>query len=173
MVTFNREKLKRLIHYAAYRCVDTDHLDSVKMNKALWYSDLGAYVATGQAITGAKYLKKPMGPVASLMPSLAAELEAEKAIAIRQLDPDAPKQYLALTAPDMSIFSGEEMRMIGDAIHLVCKHSSRGISQKSHDIVWKLAELDEEIPYYTMLAGHLRDVNAADVAWAKEVLARA
>jgi hypothetical protein len=164
-MNFNRAKLKSLIHYAAYRLVDRPLvLDAVKMNKVLWYSDQAAYLATGTPLTGDKYIKKPMGPVSSSLMAIVDELEAEKRLARRQFTEDEPIHYLALTAPDMSAFSGEEMRMIEDAIDLVCnKHTSRSISQKSHDIVWKLADLDDEIPYEALWASRLDPVTKQDV----------
>lgn len=172
MVAYNREKLKRLIHYVAYRCVDRPEvLDSVKMNKVLWYSDQAAYIATGNPITGDKYIKKPLGPVSSSLKPIVGELETEKYIAIRHLV-EQPANYLALKTPEMSIFSGEEMRIIEDVIDLVCnQHTSRSISLKSHDIVWRLAQLDEEIPYYAIHGGRLEEVDADDSAWAQHEMA--
>jgi hypothetical protein len=91
---------------------------------------------------------------------------------VRRLSPDDPIHYLALTQPDMSAFSGEEMRMIGDAIDLVChKHTSRSISQKTHDIIWKLAEIDEEIPYEALWATRFDPITNEDLARAKKALA--
>jgi hypothetical protein len=174
-VKLNADKLKRLIHYAAYRCIDRPHvLDAVKMNKVLWYSDQAVYLATGTPLTGEKYIKKPMGPVSSNLRWIVEELEDQKAIAMRQLSDDEPVHYLALTRPDMSTFSGEEMRMVEDAIDLVCvKNTSRSISQKSHDIVWKLANLNDEIPYYAIHGGRLEEIDAEDVEWAMKELAEA
>jgi len=164
-------KLKALIHYVAYRCIDEPgKLDSVKLNKALWFSDIGAYLAFGEPITGETYLKKPMGPVSSNLMWIVDELEESGALAIRTTGPH--REFLALTAPDMKAFNGEEMRLIEDAIETVVhKHTSRSISEKSHDIVWKLAALDEEIPYYAVHAGRLREIEKADVDWAMKELA--
>lgn len=172
-VVFNREKLKRLIHYVAYRCVDRPKkLGAVKLNKVLWYSDLEAYVSTGTPITGDRYIKKPRGPVSSSLMPVVLELEKEKAVAIRQLDPDGRVDYLALTKPNVSIFTAEEIRIVEDAIDVVCEnHTGHSISEKSHDVVWKLAELDEEIPYYAILAGRLHEIEADDIRWAREQLA--
>ena len=173
MVAFNRDKLKRLIHYVAYRRVDRPEvLDAVKMNKALWYSDQSAYLSTGVPITGDKYIKKAMGPVSSSLKPVVDELESEKLIALRHLESE-PINYLALTTPDTSIFSGEEMRMIEDAIELVCdQHTSESISQKSHDIVWELAQLNEEIPYHAIHGGRLDEVDSDDLEWAQGELVK-
>ena len=118
-VIFNREKLKRLIHYVAYRCIERPQkLGAVKLNKVLWYSDLEAYVSSGTPITGDKYIKKPRGPVSSSLMPVVAELEDERKMAVRHLDEDGRIDYLALTKPDVSIFTSEEIRIVEDAIEL-------------------------------------------------------
>jgi hypothetical protein len=45
-----------------------------------------------------------------------------------------------------------------------------GISDKTHDIIWQLAELGEEIPQPAMLASRLGEVTEDDVAWARETI---
>lgn len=163
---FHRDKLKSLIHYIAYRCIDNPHvLGAVKLNKVLWYSDQWSYFTKGVPITGGKYIKKRLGPVSSDLMPIVQELEQEGAIAVRHIREQ--KEYLALTTPDMSGLSADDVRLVEDAIQYVChKHTGNGISEKSHDIVWKLAELDEELPYHSMLAGRLHEVTRQDVDWA-------
>lgn len=168
----NTDKLKTLIHYVAYRCIDEPHkLDQVKLNKALWFSDIAAYVERGQPITGEKYIKKPWGPVSSNLMWIVEELEKDGKLAVRQLKPDGGREYLALTTPDMSMFTGDEMRMISDAIEMVVhKHTSRSISRKSHGMAWELAGLDDEIPYSSVHAGRLHQIDKSDVDWAMKEL---
>src|SRR5262245_8614446 len=131
----NLDKLKTLIHYVAYRCIDEPaKLDSVKLNKALWFSDITSYLTLGQPITGEKYLKKPMGPVSSNLMWIVDGLEKAGHLAVRKI---GHREFLALTTPDMSAFNGEEMRVIEDSIEMVVhKHTSRSISEESHGIVW-------------------------------------
>jgi hypothetical protein len=167
----DRNKLKQLIHYVAYRSADNPAaLGAVKLNKVLWYSDQIAYLSTGTPITGEKYIKKQRGPVSSNLMPLVTELEQEDKLAVRNLD-NQGTQFLALTTPDVSMFKSEEIRIIEDAIQIVChQHTARSISEQSHDIVWKLAELDEEIPYHAILAGRLHEIESDDVEWAREQL---
>lgn len=173
-VVRNREKLKTLIHYVAYRCaMEPSVLGAVKLNKVLWYSDLTAYLTWGMPITGEKYIKKALGPVASSLMPLVEELETEKALAIRRLPALGDKvEYLALTKPEVSKLTAEEIAVIEDQIQTVChKHSAKSISTKSHDVIWRLAELDEEIPYFAMLTSRLHEITADDMMWAREQLA--
>jgi hypothetical protein len=171
--TYHEKKLKTLLHYTAYRCAQSglDGIDGVKLNKVAWFSDLERYVTKGAPLTGGKYLKKPKGPVASQFMPLIDELQAEGAMAIRELE-GRTTEYLALTTPDVSVFSADELRVIEDAFDMVVhKHTSKSISEKSHDVVWKLADLDGEIPYYAIHAGRLRPAEKADLEWARGELA--
>lgn len=167
----DRSKLKQLIHYVAYRCADNPAaLGAVKLNKVLWYSDQAAYLEKGSPITGEKYIKKQRGPVSSGLMPLVEQLEKDGALAVRKLD-NQHTQFLALTTPDVSMFKPDEIRIIEDAIQVVChQNTARSISERSHDVVWKLAELDEEIPYHAIHAGRLHEIESDDVEWAREEL---
>ncbi len=167
----DRQKLKQLIHYVAYRCAHNPAaLGAVKLNKVLWFADQGAYLSTGVPITGERYIKKQMGPVSSTLMPIVDELEQEGALAVRKLD-NQHTQYLALSTPDVSMFKSDELRIVEDAIQMVChEHTAQSISRRSHDMIWKLAELDEEIPYHAIHAGRLDEIESDDVEWAREQL---
>ena len=62
----NAAKFKKLVHYVCSQCSgDVSKLGAVKLNKALWLSDLVAYYQLGQPITSARYVKRQFGPVPS------------------------------------------------------------------------------------------------------------
>ena len=61
--------------------------------------------------------------------------------------------------------------MVDSAIEYVCMHTAMGISEKTHDVIWELAEIGEEIPYEAMWASRLDGVTKEDVKWAQEVSA--
>lgn len=167
---YKRNKLKTLIHYVAYRFINDPHkLDAVKLNKALWFSDVAAYIELGVPITGDRYIRKPMGPVSSSLRPVLEELENEDAVAVRRIGQH--DEYLALTKPDVSVFTQDEIVLIEDAIDMVDKHTTKSISEKSHNIVWRLAEPDEEIPYHAIHAARLRRIESTDVEWAHKELA--
>lgn len=168
--TIEHTKLKQLVHYVAYRFIhEPQRLDPVKLNKVAWFADRAAYIERGTTITGAKYIKKPLGPVVSSLLAVVDELQADEALRVRKLGEH--DEFLALTKPDMSVFSPEEMVFIADAIAMVDKHTSHAISEKSHDLPWKLAEFDAEIPLYSIHATRLRPPTSKDVEWARQQLA--
>ena len=172
----NREKLKALVHYVIARCEDPKILGSIKLNKVLWVSDLRAYVKWGQPITGEHYVKQQFGPVASTV-GVVRELEADNKILVRQRDTFGytKTDYIALVPPEhiSAQFTADEISLVDEAIEFVClKHTAMGISDKTHDIVWELAEIGEEIPYEAMWASRLDAVTTEDVKWAQAVSAK-
>jgi hypothetical protein len=172
-MTFYRdaEKLKALAHYVCWKVKNPADLGAIKLNKALWVADIRAFVERGVPITGERYVKRQFGPVPYSILSIVKELEREGKIVVRQTESFGnPKtDYIALKRPDFSAFSSEEISLIDDAIDFVChRHTAMGISDKTHDAIWKLAELGEDIPYEAMLASALGEVTPEDVEWAKQ-----
>ena len=168
----NREKLKKLVHYVISRCEDPAVLGSIKLNKVLWVSDLLAYVSSGTPITGERYIKQQFGPVAAGMVGILEALQTEKKVVVRQTEAYGnPKvDYISLVPPDTmsDLFTADEISLVDRAIDYVVAHTAMEISDKSHDVIWELAEIGEEIPYQAMLASRLDGVTKDDVKWARE-----
>ena len=146
-------------------------LGSIKLNKVLWVSDLWAYVSWGTPITGEHYVKQQFGPVARSMVGILDELQAEGKLVVRRTEAYGnPKvDYIALKRPEniSKLFSAEEISLVDKAIDFVCRHTAMDISDKSHDVIWELAEIGDEIPYEAMLASRLDGVTKDDVKWAR------
>jgi len=173
MATFHRDrdKLKSLVHYVCWKVKNPADLGAIKLNKALWVSDIRAFVDRGAPITGERYVKRQLGPVPYSILGIVKELQQEGKIVVRQTESFGnPKtDYIALTRPDISHFAPDEISLIDDAIDFVChRHTAMAISHKTHDAIWKLADLGEDIPYEAMLASSLGEVTPEDVAWAKQ-----
>lgn len=65
------------------------------------------------------------------------------------------------------MFSAEEISTVDEYIRIICnKHTAKSISEASHDIVWEVAEIGEEIPYFTVYSHLLGDIDVKDVEWA-------
>jgi hypothetical protein len=165
----NVAKFKSLVHYICWRCADPTKLGAVKLNKALWRADFSAYLELGVPVTGATYVKRQFGPVPyAILPAL-RELEGEGKLSIREVEfhEKGKREFFALTRPDLSSFSAEEMSLIDEAIEYVTeKHTARSISEESHDRIWELARIGEEIPYYTMFS-KAAEITEHDIEWAK------
>jgi hypothetical protein len=168
----NRDKLKALTHYVVSNS-EPSMLGSIKLNKVLWVSDLWAYLRWGTPITGEHYIKQQFGPVASTV-GILRELESEGKMVVRKMFSGDHKRtdYISLQDPEQvsELFTAEEISLVDTAIDFVCGQSAKSISDQTHDIIWELAEIGEEIPYEAMLASRLDGVTKQDVRWATEVV---
>ncbi len=167
------QKFRDLIHYVIWKCEDPSLLGSTKLNKIPWYVDTYAYRRDGASITGETYVKRQYGPVPkSILETLRTLGEEGK---IFEREPRAeyqPKEFVALTAPDMSAFAERDLRLLDAVIQEICwNHTATSISGASHDQIWKAAALGETIPLYAVLAAEPAEVTEEDMDWADGVLA--
>lgn len=168
-MALDMDKFKALVHYICWKCADPSTLGAVKLNKALWVSDFSAYLQWGEPITGSRYVKRQYGPVPTEVLSALRDLEAERSISIRetQFFGYDKREFFALTKPDLAVFSAKEISLVDQAIAYVCQeHTARSISELSHDDIWELASIGEEIPYYTVFS-RPAEITEADIEWAK------
>jgi hypothetical protein len=146
----------------------------VKLNKVLWYSDVIQYMVTGKAITGVRYVKRQHGPVPRGVDKAIDQLVAEGKIARGKANHFGylKHEYIAITESDKSLFTAEEISRVDNAFEHVClHHTAMSISEQTHGVIWSIAEMGEEIPYQTVFAGAVGEINEDDIAWAKETLA--
>jgi hypothetical protein len=81
---------------------------------------------------------------------------------------DSQKQLIALTRPDLSRFSADEISHVDHLIGVVCKgHTAASISQLTDDHVWEAAEIGEELPMSAIFASRRGEIDETDIAWAK------
>jgi hypothetical protein len=167
---FSRKKFNALVHYTCWKCQDPTKLGAVKLNKVLWYTDTSAFVQTGKAVTGAKYVKRQFGPVPAAIVPVLNELANEGKLAIRETDffGRPKREFFAIIPPDISAFTADEVSLADEVIDIICNgHTAGSISEATHNRIWKLAELGEEIPYSAVLAVDLGEVTEDDVRWVR------
>ena len=170
---FNRDKFKQLVQYICSRCDDPTELGSTKLNKILWYADYHAYYFFNEAITGAKYVKRQFGPVPPAILQVLKELQEEGFLAIRNTEHfgHEKKEFFALRPADLSLFTAREISVVDKAIEYVCKrHTAKSISEETHDDIWEMAQIGEEIPYYTVFASQLGEITEHEIEWAKALI---
>lgn len=171
----NITKFDSLVHYICARCQDPSTLGAVKLNKILWYSDTAAYLAFGASITGATYVKRQFGPVPRDILTVRQRLVAKGAIVERNalyFDYEQ-KQFVALTRPDLSAFSADEISLVDQVIDAICfGHTAASISELSHDLIWKSAAIGEEIPVSAVHAGAPEEITEEMLAWGKSEMKR-
>lgn len=167
MIEFNKEKFKNLVLYVCSKC-DPKELGSTKLNKVLWYTDMLSYVYLEKPVTGETYVKRQFGPVPKHVLTILAELEAEGLIATKESEYFGydKKEYIALKKPNLALFTQEEISLIDAMIEVIKEHTAKTISQASHDRIWELAEIGEEIPYHAVLASEIGEIDEEDIKWA-------
>jgi hypothetical protein len=169
---FNKIKFKNLVHYICYSS-DPQKLGTIKLNKILWYADILSYMYRDKPITGETYIKQQFGPVPKHILKILGELQEEEVLVkgLTKFHGYPKSEYVVLKEPDISGFSPEEISVIDDMIHGICEnHTATSISNLTHDRIYELAKIGEEIPYFAILASRKGEITVEDVAWAMDTL---
>jgi hypothetical protein len=169
----NWTKFRELVHYICEKAEEPSCLGKVKLNKVLWYSDVINYLVEGRSITGETYIKRQRGPVAVHVLRAIHELVQEGRIARGKVDHFGfmKQEYISIYPSDKNAFTGAEMAIIDEAFEHVCMHhTATSVSDETHNVIWELAEMGEEIPYYTVFATSEGEIDESDIAWAQERL---
>lgn len=123
----------------------------------------------GQPITGAVYVKRQYGPAPSSALPVIDELEQERKISTRNVEYYGyeKREFFALQKPDLKLFNAEEISLVDKQIQYVTEeHTATSISKESHDDIWEMARIGEEIPYYTVFSKPAEITNDV-IEWAK------
>jgi hypothetical protein len=169
------KKLKALVHYICSKCPDRNLLGATKLNKILWYSDAIALQMWGAPITGETYVKRQFGPVPKHILKVIEQLENDGAIAVKStpFHKYEKREFISLKDPKISMFTPQEISLVDDVINEICyNHTATSISLASHDRIWELAEIGEDLPLDTVFASQLDEITEADVKWAKRALSK-
>ena len=167
----NREKFKALIHYVCAQAPNLRSLGATKLNKILWFAERDCYLR-GEPISEVTFIKLQDGPVPKAMSKYLRELEDDGALIVRKTEwRGKPKvEFISRRDPSLERFTATQVSVINRAIQGICTlHTADSISKVSHDEVWELAEMGEEIPYYAAF-GKRGEITEEDIVWAKTEL---
>jgi hypothetical protein len=154
-------KLREAILYLSTLTERDRYCGAVKLNKLLFYADFIAYRRLGKSITGQEYQHLPQGPCPRGMKPALEELERRDAIATRE-EPMfggayRQKRTFAKRLADLSEFSGPEVDLFREVVERFWDTNATDISDLSHEFIgWQLTEINETIPYSTVLIGTRR-----------------
>jgi hypothetical protein len=174
-MSFDKAKFRALVHYVCHKCHDPSILGATKLNKVLWYSDVIAYMDSGGSITNESYVKQQFGPVPKHILLTIRDLESRGNIVVRDAEyfRKVKKEYVSLKRPDISKFSANEISLVDAVIDVVCRnHTASSISAASHDYIWHIADIGEELPYATAFVSEFGDIGADDMKWAKKEISK-
>lgn len=166
------EKFKALVHFMVHECQDNpSKLGAIRLNKALWYTDVAAFRSTGASITNEAYVKRKMGPVPAHILATIEELKMEGKLHVREPSGkyDARK-FVSLEAPDPAKLSEDEKALARTVLSAVLGYTANAISEMTHDIIWDAADDGEEIPLYATLVSEQGPITEDVKAWARGII---
>jgi hypothetical protein len=161
---FQREKFIELLLYIAERSETDPKFGETKLNKLLFYADFIGYRDLGAPITGARYQALQFGPAPVAMVPVLRELQETDQLHIRSGVRGAyeQKKPIALRAPELTAFTGAEIALVDELISAFWDLDASQISDRSHEeIGWRLATLQEDIPYETAFVRSIEQVDPA------------
>lgn len=169
-MNFDAQRFKALVHYIIWRTSHRDGFGATKLNKVLWFSDARAYLLHRKPITGATYIREKYGPVPQQIMPVRTELERDGIISVRE-EPYFGKKITRFSTrekPNTAIFSPEELQIVDWWIkHVAEDHTAESVSELSHDYMWEIAELGEQLPLYAVFATRIRAPQGKELEWAK------
>lgn len=169
---FDQTRFAKLVQYICFRCENPQQLGKTKLNKILWFSDMLTFERTGKPLTGECYVKLQYGPVPRHIDDAIEDLKSDGKLSVRLPEQTYdPTLFFAIEAPDISDFTAEEVSLVDRIIDVITRnHTATSISRATHDDIYELAEMGEEIPYEAFLASELGEVTVEDFKWAQKEL---
>ena len=168
---FDANKLAELIIFFAHESNDDRFFGSTKLNKLLLLSDFKAFGYLGEPVTGADYVHQKFGPTPAprqLLPILEHLVNNDRLrIDEAQTYKGLRRRPVALSEPDLSVFSEAELQICQDTLNALRHMSNEECSEWSHDFLgWLSTKEGEIIPYETAFIWEKRSVTKDTMDWA-------
>lgn len=168
---YDEQKFTELLLYVVTRLSTEPSNGSVMRNKVLAFSDLLHYANYGTAITGATYIKHPLGPAPRGILHVEQQLikRGEAASVVVQRGTGIQKLLFARRRANLALFKGTEIATVESVLNELAGHTAMEVSDLSHGLLgWQAARELEDIPYFTIFLyeGPVRD---SDVQYARSV----
>lgn len=160
------EKYKSAVHYIIDSCKNPLTLGSIKLNKILFYSDGEIFLREKKSITNDIYIKRQFGPVPKNIINILKELEKEGKIAISKKKYDSYNHtvFFSLEDVDLNCLNAQEVDVLNAYRETICNdYTAKKISEETHNEIWEIAAIGEEIPLYTIYAANLGEINEIDI----------
>lgn len=167
----SEQKFRDLILYVCLRSEGDEWFGATKLNKLLFFIDLGAFRQFGQTISGQEYEKREFGPVPVGMQSVLRVLRDANAIVTRTAAVSGYPQHrtFALREPDLSEFEPREIVLIERVLSSYRQMTATQIADASHaELGWRSVAYYETIPFGFGLISE-RPLTEAERAYAKEL----
>lgn len=143
------QRFRELIVYVSQKSATDPHFGAIKLNKILYYADFRAFERFGRPLTGVKYQKLKLGPAPKCLPVVRRQLQEEGAIRIEVRIVGGRDQHrtVALRPAVMAHFKDDEILLIDEVITDLWSQNGTQVSDASHDIRWRVLQLQDAMPY--------------------------
>lgn len=168
----DQRKLEEAVHFICSTTTVADRLGATKLNKILYYADMLSFAETGNAITGATYVKRQRGPVPKEILRAIDKLKYQNRLQTKDVSvfDFTRREFEVSGTTDLKIFSSSEIETLTRTIRFVCDHTAEEISDVSHTIIWQSADMGEILPYETFLVSYLGDISDDELIQAAAIV---
>lgn len=123
-----------------------------KLAKLLYFADFDLYEKRQQSLTGDVYKAFPMGPLPSALEQITAEMTKKKLLTVENIkerdDYNATEIYRCIVEPNISVFDGEEKKMLDRIVAKYGQLNGKQLEELSHaEAPFIGTELRKDIPY--------------------------
>lgn len=151
MFKLDEKKYRNVILYFASKIGGGSVWGKKKMYKLLYYLDFDFFEKFEKPVTGDVYHKLQMGPAPSYFDAIATDLNKDGLLSItkRGTGPGYNDTYVykALTDPDLSVFSVDEIKMMDRVVKLYGGKTGTELEKLTHaEAPYLAVEDSEEIP---------------------------
>jgi hypothetical protein len=168
----NKVRYRELVLYICQKCATDLKFGATKLNKILYFSDFLAYAELGEPITGFEYQRLPNGPAPRKMLPMRTDMERRHELGIQEIrlrGGRTQQRAVNLRLPNLDVLTASQIAVVDRVIEELWDLDAEEVSELSHRMMgWKLAELQETIPYETVfISGD--PLTEADVQRAREL----
>lgn len=164
-----------LLLYITAKLRNAQYGGAVNLNKVLYYIDGLNFITRGEPVSSFKYVKRQFGPTPdgafmNMREAMITQgLLREETIPFHGL---SQKRLIPLESARLDRFTLEEIDLINDIVDVVGGVSATAISNITHDVIWDMALMGEEIPLHCFIL-QPREPSEKDMVWGNEVVANA
>jgi len=166
MPSEDEAKLAELILYVADKTRADHRGGAVKLNKYLYFAEFSAVRRLGHPITGVAYQKLARGPAPRRLVPIRDALIANGSARLQRRQDAFGYEHtdlIPLRHPDLSRFSGEEIRIVDEVIDELLSLTGAQVSDLSHrEAGWIMVKVGDTIPYELALVAPPDEVEITD-----------
>ena len=168
----NFDKYKNLVHYIC----QTAEIGATQLNKILFFIDFSYYKQHNRSLTFERYKKDLYGPVPKKIADILRDLKDDSKMVVKEsIEPYKNTRFIVLSEISVNElgYDGETIDLIQKWIGIIKECSATKISKITHSLGWELAEMNKNIPYFTIFVFFGTDeVNKNDIEIGKSNYAK-